>query len=98
MEDRSPMDLYDTQGKYKTHRGAANWIVGGVTLTVLFLLKMLFPEMDTRRALLIALCAAVAASVAIVLIKKRRMEQAACVEEEENAPQRETEPNDESKQ
>ena len=98
MEDRSPMDLYNTQGKYKTHRGAANWIVGGVTLTVLFLLKILFPEMDTRRALLIALCAAVAASVAIVLIKKRKMERAACDEKEENAPQSETESNDESKQ
>ena len=72
MEDRSPMDLYNTQGKYKTHRGSANWIVGGVTLTVLFLLKMLFPDLDTRRALLIALCAAVAASVVIVLIKKRK--------------------------
>lgn len=97
MEDRSPMDLYNTQGKYKTHRGSANWIVGGVTLTVLFLLKMLFPDLDTRRALLIALCAAVAASLVLVLIQKRKMDRAESAGEESDAPQTGKEPKDAAK-
>ena len=72
MQSQFPDRRYRAADKYGMNRGATNWIVGGVMLAVFVLVKLLFPAMSSRTALLIALIGGFAASAVIYAVKKKK--------------------------
>ena len=66
----------------RRYKRKSNWITGIAMLLTFLLVRLIFPEMDSRKVMLIALIAGFIASIVIYLVEKRKKEK----EEEEKLP------------